>query len=91
MRYFKELSTEYVDNGKSRVKGETIQTIPHPMNPDRMVKVFVVQDVVKQSETNLIVPGSILGLSFSKMNINSRDYTWKPEEEKMAPLQVQLT
>lgn len=90
MRYFKELGCEYVENGKSKVRGATIETIDHPNIKDRMVKIFTVQEVIRQSDTNPILPGMMLGLSFSKEKINSRDYTWKRDEEKMTPLKLQL-
>lgn len=90
MRYYRELGYEYVENGTGKVKGSTIQIVPHPQDGSRMLRVFIVQNVIRQSDTNPIVDGTGLGLSFPKEQINSRDYTWKPEEEKMTPLKIQL-
>jgi len=90
MRYHKELGEEYIDNGTSKVRGSTIETIEHPKGMDRHIKIFAVQEVIRQSEMNPILPGMLLGLSFPTEKINSRDYTWKKGEERMCPLKLQL-
>lgn len=90
MRYYKELGEELVENGTAKLKGATIQLINHPQRDDRMVRIFAVQSVVRQSDTNPIEEGALLGLSIPKANINARDYTWKRDEEKMTPLKIEL-
>lgn len=91
MKYTKTLGEEFVENGRAKLKGETIQLINHPQNSERMVRIFTVTNVIRQSETNPIEEGSVLGLSIPKMNINAREYEWKRDEEKMTPLKLQLT
>lgn len=90
MRYYRELGNEYVINGKSKVRGATIDMTAHPKLKDRTIKIFSVQEVISQSDTNPILPGMMLGLSFSNMKVNSRNHTWKKDEEKMVPLKLQL-
>lgn len=90
MRYYKALSEEFVENGTSKVRGMTIETIEHPQGQDRHIKIFTVQEVVRDSEMNPILPGMMLGLSFPTEKINSRDYTWKKGEEKFCPLKLQI-
>lgn len=90
MRYYKELGNEYVENGTSKIRGATIETITHPNIGDRMVRIFTVQEVIRTSELNLIEPGMMIGLSFPVQHINSRDYTWKRDEERMCPLKLEL-
>lgn len=90
MRYYRELGCEYIENGKSKVRGATIDMTPHPKLKDRTIKIFSVQEVISQSDTNPILPGMMLGLSFSNMKVNSRNHTWKKDEEKMVPLKLQL-
>lgn len=90
MKYWRELGNEFVENGRSKIRGTTIQLINHPQNSERMLRVFAVQDVIRQSDTNLILSGALIGLSIPKQNINAREYTWQRDEEKMAPLKIQL-
>lgn len=91
MRYYKQLGEEVLENGRAKLKGATIQLINHPQNDERMVRIFAVQTVVRQSDTNPIEEGTLLGLSIPKTDINARDYTWDRDEEKMTPLKLQLT
>lgn len=90
MRYHKELGEEFVTNGTSKVRGHTIETIEHPKGEERHIKIFVVEEIISQSEMNPILPGMMLGLSFPTEKINSRDYMWKPGEERMAPLKIEI-
>lgn len=90
MRYWRELGEEFVENGASKVRGATIEVIEHPHGQDRHIRIFTIQEVIKSCETNPILPGMMLGLSFPTEKINSRDYTWHKGEERMCPLKLQL-
>jgi hypothetical protein len=91
MHYYRKRGKEYVANGQSIVQASTMAQVPSP-TPGRVVRVLVVQKVLHQSPTNLILPGTLLGLSFPAFKINAKEYRWgqNGQEESQVNFKIKL-
>lgn len=90
MTYTKTKDGEFLENGKSKLKIEEIKRQPSPVTKERTVKIFVIKKVVKSSETNGILSGNLLAISFAPDKVNQSNVVWDKEEECMIPMKIQL-
>lgn len=89
LKYYREGSSEFIENGKSKIRVQTVQVNPSPKHEDRFLKVMSVQAVIRSNPKNPITVGNALCLSFPKSAINSPKYKWMPDEEKFVAMQIQ--
>ena len=90
MRYYQEHSNEYLENGRAKLRIDTMDCFKRPSSPGRVIKVVRVDEVIRQSETNPIKPNVLLCVSFPEQRVNSRDYTWQRDEEKLVKVDLKL-
>ena len=88
-RYWRESGKEFVQNGGSIVQTSTMRESPS-LHPGRIVKIMLVQKVVKQRDMNPIGEGMMLGISFPEQKINSQLYEWEAGEEFQVPFRIQI-
>ena len=90
MKYYAKGSKEFIDNGSSKIRVATVQQIPSPNSKDRVLRIFSVQESLKDSPTNLIEVGTLIALSFPPDKANSKEYKWKRGEECQVKFNIQL-
>lgn len=76
MRYLKTGSDEFVENGKSLVRVGRVLTFPSPISPGRVIKVFEVVQIIRESPSNPVPRGALLALSFPAEHVNASEYEW---------------
>lgn len=89
LKYYREGTNEFVENGHSKIRVITVQINPSPTHEDRFLKVMSVQQVLKSNPNNPIAVGNAVCLSFPKSAINLPKYRWMPDEEKFVAMQIQ--
>lgn len=92
MKYYLKDGKEIVENGRSKVRVQTMFRMPSPIFKDsRTVRVMGVLEVITKAEGNAIEPGHHIALSFPNEKINAKEYEWKRSdkfEEKQVPFTV---
>lgn len=88
MKYYKKNGSMFLENGKSKLRVQHVQTISDPVNDGRIVKVLSVQEVCRSTGTNPIAVGNALTLSFSPDRSNADSYEWKKGEPTQVPMQL---
>lgn len=93
MRYYKKNNQEFIENGRSKVIVGTLDHIPSPKTPGRILKMLTVVEVVQQNLDDPILPGQCVALSFPESQVNNKDYVWNQDgpEETLVPLVLKLT
>ena len=93
MKYYKDKDGEFIQNGPCKIKVGTLDHLPSPTTPGRILKMVVVLDVIKQSITNPILPDQALALSFPESQVNNKQYVWNVDgpEEIFVPLKLKVT
>lgn len=86
MKYFLKDSHEYVENGKSLLRCSTVQQMPSPHTPGRILRVMSVDEVLHSSDSNPIQAGTLIALSFPSSKANAKEYEWNHTEEKQVAL-----
>lgn len=76
MKYFHKNGYEFVENGKSLIRVQTVRQMPSPHTKGRIVRVMHVDDILRNSDTNPIQMGMAIALSFPASKINAKEYEW---------------
>jgi len=92
MRYYKRQGEEFIENGRSKVKVGTLDHVPSPQSPGRILKLLAVVKIINQNIDNPILEGQCVALSFPETQVNNKDYVWHMEgpEECLVPLKLKL-
>ncbi len=93
MTYWRTLDREFLENGESKLRVTTMDIRPSPTTPGRVMRIFVVSEVLRVTPTNPIRYGAALAISFPPEKINAQSYRWKtedPNEECMVPIKFKL-
>ncbi len=93
MRYYKKDGQEFIENGPAVLRVTTMDTRPSPIVAGRVMKIVVVNEVVRTSDSNPIRQGAALAMSFPPEHVNGNDYKWFEngrDEECMIPIKFKL-
>lgn len=77
-----------LENGTSRIKLLPITMQPDIENAGRVVKVFVVKHVIRDTAGNPIRRGQQIALSFPPEKVNAKEYVWHKEQGE--PCQINM-
>ncbi len=90
MLSYKRVKNEhFLVNGKSTIRVEPVLTMPSPVSEGRTVKIFQVQQIVRENPDNPIPRGAMLAVSFPTDKLGATEYTWdKPFEETFVPYEI---
>jgi hypothetical protein len=88
MKFYTNDKGSFVENGAALIR----VTEMHKENSknDKVVRIFLVADVIKQADDCLIFPMQMIALSFPKAKGNSKSYTWKHGEKAMVKVNIDL-
>ena len=78
----------FLTNGSAIVRLGFMHHLNIAAHPGRVIKVFVVADVLKQNPNNPINAGDLLSLSFREQDVNRPEYKWHRGEEFQVPLKI---
>lgn len=78
----------FLQNGQTLVRMGFMHHLNLASHPGRIVKVFVIQEVLKQNPNNAIGDGAMIAISFREQDVNQREYLWKRGEEFQVPLKM---
>lgn len=78
----------YLQNGTAVVRLDFLHYLKLPNHPGRVIKVFLVSDVMRVNPNNPIKPADMIALSFREMDCNQKEYVWKNGEEMFVELKL---
>lgn len=78
----------FLENGKTNVRMGFMHYLKLASHPGRVVKVFAVQEVLKQNPNNAVTEGAMLAISFREQDVNQQEYRWQRGEEFQVPLKM---
>jgi len=93
MRYYKKDNQEFIENGRSKVKVGTMDHMPSPTTPGRVLKLCAIVSVIRQNLDDPILEGQCVALSFPESQVNNKQYVWNVDgpEEVFVPLKLKVT
>ncbi len=92
MRYYEEKKKKFIQNGECLVRVEEVLQMKSPVSTTRVVRLFEVQEVIRENPKNPIIRGHHIPLSFPPELHKTTDYTWYKNgkwEECQVPLVIQ--
>lgn len=77
-------------NGRSVIGVERLRRFRDPLDPERIVNVFVVVSQEKATPTNPITLGSLLAITMLESKCNAPRYKWREDEPFQSPIKIHL-
>jgi hypothetical protein len=78
----------FLTNGSAQVRLDFLHYLKLDTHPGRVIKVFLVADVMRVNQNNPIKPADMLALSFREQDCNQKEYVWKAGEEMFVELKL---
>ena len=75
-------------NGRSEIRVLPVTRLDDPHNEGRVVEIFVVRNVIRDTAANPISRGKEIALSFPPEKINAKEYQWHRDQGE--PCQVEM-
>ncbi len=90
MKFHRKDGSMFVENGHAKLRVAEINQLPSPNFAGRVVKVLVVQEVLKSSPTNPIEAESLFCLSFPEEKANAKKYEWHKNGKEECTVRMDL-
>lgn len=93
MHYYRQAGKEFVENGPAKLRVTTMDVRPSPITQGRILRIVVVNEILRKGDKHSIRIGSAIALSFPPEKVNSPEYRWRMEdmsEECQVPIKFKL-